>query len=199
MNYYELLGLSSKATPEEIKKAYRALAKKLHPDTEHGDEKLFKEINEAYEVLSHPKKREMYDNGEDPSTFLSGEDKAKANINNLMFTMTEANSFMADVSDLVTLIKAEINEITLKMRQELEENERDIIKYKTILARIKNADFLKTSVEEHISSLENKSELIDEDIETQSVMLELLSESFYETEVDEDMEWTPKGIGFING
>lgn len=62
-DYYEVLGLSKNATEAEIKKAYRSLAKKYHPDVnkEKDAEEKFKEINEAYEVLSDPQKRASYD------------------------------------------------------------------------------------------------------------------------------------------
>lgn len=68
-NYYDILGVSKTASDEEIKKAYRSLAKKYHPDLNPGDssaaEKL-KEVNEAYEVLSDKQKRSNYDNYGDP-------------------------------------------------------------------------------------------------------------------------------------
>lgn len=60
-DYYNLLGVSSGASDDEVKKAYRKMAHKYHPDKEGGDEAKFKEVNEAYQVLSDPKKRKLYD------------------------------------------------------------------------------------------------------------------------------------------
>jgi DnaJ-class molecular chaperone len=60
-DYYKLLGIEKNASQDEIKKAFRKMAQKLHPDKPGGDEKKFKEINEAYTVLSNPEKRKQYD------------------------------------------------------------------------------------------------------------------------------------------
>ena len=60
-DYYETLGIARNASAEEVKKAYRKLAHQYHPDKHGGDEKRFKEINEAYQALNDPKKRETYD------------------------------------------------------------------------------------------------------------------------------------------
>src|SRR3989339_1417847 len=60
-DYYQLLGVSKTATKEEIKKAFHKLAHKHHPDKAGGDEAKFKEINEAYQVLSDKTKRAQYD------------------------------------------------------------------------------------------------------------------------------------------
>jgi molecular chaperone DnaJ len=60
-DYYEILGVGKNASADEVKKAFRRLAVQHHPDKEGGNEETFKEINEAYEVLKDPSKRQRYD------------------------------------------------------------------------------------------------------------------------------------------
>ena len=66
VDYYAVLGVERDAPPDQIKKAYRKLARELHPDVNPGEEERFKEVTKAYEVLSDPQKREMHDLGADP-------------------------------------------------------------------------------------------------------------------------------------
>lgn len=72
MDYYTLLGVQKNAPPEEIKKAFRKLSMKHHPDRG-GDETKFKQINEAYAVLSDPQKRADYDNPQPQFNFRSND------------------------------------------------------------------------------------------------------------------------------
>ena len=74
-DYYKILGVDKDATPEQLKKAYHKLAHKHHPDKGGGDAEKFKEVTEAYSVLSDAKKRSAYDqfgvgaNGTGPGGF----------------------------------------------------------------------------------------------------------------------------------
>ena len=64
MDHYQALGVGRDADPEEIRKAYRRLARKHHPDLNPGDktaEDRFKNVQQAYDILSDPKKKQMYD------------------------------------------------------------------------------------------------------------------------------------------
>jgi curved DNA-binding protein len=66
---YETLGVNKNTSPEDIKKSFKKLAKKYHPDMSGGDDSKFKEINEAYDILKDPQKKQQYDlGGFDPSS-----------------------------------------------------------------------------------------------------------------------------------
>ena len=67
-NYYKILEVEENATDEQIKKSFRNLSKQYHPDINPNGSEKFKEINEAYEVLSDREKRHRYDNTKNTDT-----------------------------------------------------------------------------------------------------------------------------------
>ncbi len=106
-DYYEVLGISRGASPQEVKRAYRKLARKFHPDVNPGDktaEGRFKEITGAYEVLTDPEKRRRYDQfghegfapgagrGPEPGTGFGGFD----------FNFDVGSGGMGDLGDLLS-------------------------------------------------------------------------------------------------
>jgi molecular chaperone DnaJ len=80
-DYYKALEVDKKATPEEIKKSYRKLARKYHPDRNQGDkqaEARFKESSQAHDVLGDPEKRKQYDSGSGPFAQGGGPSRCRA-------------------------------------------------------------------------------------------------------------------------
>jgi molecular chaperone DnaJ len=102
-NYYEVLGVDKKATKDDVKKAFRKLAQKYHPD-KGGDESKFKEITEAYSILSDEKKRREYDSY--GQTFPGGAGPAAGGFNGAGFDFSNFQGFGGtggiefDISDL---------------------------------------------------------------------------------------------------
>lgn len=95
-DYYKILELNKNATTDEIKKSFRKLALKYHPDKNNGEEIKFKEITEAYETLSDPKKKQSYDNPQSlfnmmPMNMTNMNNGVPHNINNILQQMHNMN------------------------------------------------------------------------------------------------------------
>lgn len=109
-DYYQILGVAKTASEEEIKKAYRKLAHQYHPDKAGGDEKKFKEINEAYQVLSDKTKRGQYDRfgTAEPGAGFGGGQWAGGNVNwgGMGFDPSQFGQFgdMGDFGDIFETI-----------------------------------------------------------------------------------------------
>lgn len=178
--------MTQDASSEEIKKAYRKLAKKHHPD-KGGDEEVFKDIAKAYSVLSDDQKRERYDNGEDVEDFKSDTDIAIGRLRQVFDTVINKHGFMADYSDLIAGMFAEINEKTHKMQSDIENTQNNIKTLEVIKKRL-NCEFLEAHIVNCIIQEEKQIKEIEGFINIQNIMSDLLAPAEYDYDEDEEVE-----------
>jgi len=111
---YEILGVEVNATKADIKKAYRSLAKKYHPDKKGGDEEMFKQIQKAYDVLGNDKRREHYDRTGDTETVQNGPEKILMAI---FSALIESDDFHGNIiGRIVEKLNAEVHSIRGTMK-----------------------------------------------------------------------------------
>ena len=123
-DYYSILGVDKNASEEDIKKSFRKLAHKYHPDKKTGDEKKFKDISEAYSVLSDKDKRQQYDmTGQYSSSFdgFSGEDFGGANFNmdDIFNTFFSGGGMRRKAKDIIIDIKIDFKDSVTGVRKKV--------------------------------------------------------------------------------
>lgn len=125
-NYYDILEVSQKASPEVIKKAYVTLVKKYHPDLQDDSKKeeyenKLKKINEAYEVLSDETKKREYDLELENLSHIQSEQFNPYNVNNYSPNTKKSNNFDSNANKQDTNYKDAYNEELLRKQRQLQE------------------------------------------------------------------------------
>ncbi len=106
-DYYQTLGVRETATPDEIKKSYRNLAFRYHPDKNPGSQELMKEINEAYAVLSNPEKRREYDYLRQSFGFTARDRFRQTHTDEDIFRNSDINQIFEELSRIFGFSKPE--------------------------------------------------------------------------------------------
>jgi len=137
-NYYGILGVEKDATPEKIKKAYRALANKHHPDKNDGKEsEVFNELVEAYECLGNEKNRSAYDNGTYTAKAESLEAKAeRLVIEAFIKGLGHISEDEVKYKDLVEFMREQISGIIKTIKKEIKKLEGNKRKFTIARERI---------------------------------------------------------------
>ncbi len=107
MDYYTILEIKKNASSDEIKSAYRKLAKEHHPDKTGGDDTRFKQINEAYETLKDPQKRNQYDNPQPQGQYSYN----TQNMNNMFEEFFNPRRAMRKNADIAISVKIELEDV----------------------------------------------------------------------------------------
>lgn len=176
-DYYSILGVLKTASKKDIQKAYRKLSKTMHPDVG-GDVEGFRDVTEAYEVLSNDRKRKMYDEGCDPCGLRDPKELAVSKLggifNDVIDALVEGHLRGADLQSSVLKI------IRDGLIAELDHNKSEIKKFKKVVKYLEDnikkiytresetnifqeiCKSKKKEGEEHLVQLELNSEVIDE-------------------------------------
>jgi curved DNA-binding protein CbpA len=156
MSHYDVLGVPPDASPEAIKKAYKRLAMKYHPDRKEGNTEKFKEIQRAYDTLSDPEKRTRYDaTGEDGPKGPSIEDQAHAILAQIIEKIL--NSDFA--GNYVAEIRRYLETVRKQFAKQNKDFEKKILKFQTKRAKIKakiEPNLFHQIIDEQVKRLEDR-------------------------------------------
>lgn len=134
MSFYDDLGVQRNASPEDIRRSYKILASKHHPDRKHGDTVKFQIVQKAYDTLSDPAKRKRYDtHGEEPAG-PSPREKAMQQVASMVYRAIDHEDI--DRVDLVEVVKAQVRDAMSKIPDGVTVLEKKIAKLERAKKRI---------------------------------------------------------------
>ena len=184
-NLYKDLGVDKKATPDQIKKAFRKKAKQTHPDNG-GKSDEFRAIAMAYNILSDEDKRKRYDNGENPDNInrITGHEQVLSTIFGIFNHIVDQNIDLTH-NNLFDIIRQNLRANQQNFKNEKGKNLNNIERYNNILKRIKKKDesalFIKF-LDDKIKGCNAVIIQLDENIKLCDEALKLIEECEYETE-----------------
>ena len=189
--YYELLELPEDATGEDIKQHYKFMASKLHPDKKSGSEEAFKELQEAYAVLSNPERRRMYDLTGDGKglTEFALQKEAQTAVSQAFGEIVEAKFNAITETDIITQIENAIHRAMGDIEGELEKSEKKAEKLDDVKERLTNSAgdvILFNQLDIMVSGYKKKQAGHLRALVISQMALEILKD--YEFETDEDIE-----------
>lgn len=183
MNLYEILGIKKNASQDDIKKSYRNLSKKHHPDKGGNGEK-FNEINGAYMVLVDPQKRKHYDEtGDIPKDNEQG--RINTELVNLFFIVIQSkgdNIKYVDIfKEMLNMIGKKINEIT----NHKENLVKEVLKFQDIKTRT-TGKFFQDIIENKILDINKQINHSNSEIEVMNKMIKFIEDGNFQFKTDEN-------------
>jgi DnaJ-class molecular chaperone len=181
MNPYDILEISPQAFDEEIKKKFRTLAQRYHPDRVGGNEEKFKQVNLAYSILSDPVRRKHFD---ETGQYNVNSNLREEAINNLARLLSHfINQIDPDLENLIVCMKNDIHREKNTLSTQISICISTITKLEKFLRKIKRKkdgeNILKAFVASQISSQENNIKSHNRNLEVCDKMLEILEDYQY--------------------
>lgn len=177
--YYDDLGVKQDATPEEIKKAYKRKASKLHPDRDGGDEDAFKRVQRAYMVLSNKKKKNRYDSGEDEQHTPTARDQALQNLSVLFASIISNNIQMIEYVNIIETITHNIETNRAEPKRQIAKARKRLDKVNDAISRLKKKnpdealDLFGSVLQQEVTSCNHAIETAEEQLEIMRIMTEM--------------------------
>lgn len=195
-DYYEVLGVNRLATLSEIRKAYRKLAQKYHPDKNKDEDAAakFRRIQDAYDTLSNPVSRQYYDNvGSKKPTKADLEAQARqmanGTVSNILNASVQDESVSLDYSNVIHLARDFLRQSIQTIQQQRQEIQRYLSKYESAQKRMKHKKLpiaetpVGKMIRDNIANLKKQYSLGADALEIHQLAITFVSE--YEYEVDE--------------